>query len=418
MNIDTLISQALARGATDVHLEPGLPAAWRIDGDLVTTGEPLEGAAIDRLAKRFLAGVAKGARGGDFTERGSADLATTIAGVRCRLNIMRTARGVGIAIRVLHDVQPTLKSLNLNPELTKLIDDPHGLVILSGPTGSGKSSTLAALVHEVNTRRPAHVLTIEQPIEYSYRPRKAFIRQREVERDTPSYDQALRDALREDPDVIVVGEMRRPSTMQLTLAAAETGHLVFTTMHSSHGAEALQRIVTSMPPDSQGNVRAQLADCLTAVISQRLVYRPDLGIRVPELEILRMTAAARSLVRQGQFFKLQLVLDTGRKDGSWSFERYREWLDEKSDWELPVVPAPARDEPRERGVLAESPLRRVEEPDEIEEIEDELQLDDFDPRARAPEIEPDVIVVEPPSESLSDILSELRDDSEDQRPDG
>lgn len=412
MDIDALISEALARGATDVHLEPGLPAAWRVDGELATVGPPLDGRDLERLARRMIDGARRASgEASDFDARGSADLSTTIAGVRCRLNVMRTSRGVGVAVRVLHDVQPTLDTLNLHPDLAGLVDDPHGLVLLCGPTGSGKSSTLAALVHEINVRRPAHVLTIEQPIEYAYRPRRAFIRQREVERDTPSWDQALRDALREDPDVIVVGEMRRPSTMQLTLAAAETGHLVLSTMHSSTAAEALQRIVASQPPEMQDNVRAQLADALRAVVSQRLVYRPDLGIRVPELEILRMTTASRTLVRQGQYFKLQLVLDTGRKDGCWSFERYREWLADKHDWHVPDAPRPsqpASPEPSLKGT-SHAPLTPVD--DDLEELDiSDLVVDDGPAPPRSGS---DVIVVEPPSESLSDILSELRDDDED-----
>lgn len=406
MDIDALISQAVARGATDVHLEPGLPAAWRVDGDLATTGAPLEARDVERVARRFLDASRRAARDDAdvFEERGSADLSATIAGVRCRLAVMRTSRGVGVAIRVLHDVQPTLSSLNLHPDLARLVDDTHGLVLLTGPTGSGKSSTLAALVHEVNVRRPAHVLTIEQPIEYAYRSRRAFIRQREVERDTPSWDQALRDALREDPDVLVVGEMRRPSTMRLVLAAAETGHLVLATMHASSVAEALQRIVTGQPAEMQDAVRAQLADVLRSAVGQRLVYRPELGLRLPELEVLRATTAARSLVRQGQFFKLQLVLDTGRKDGCWSRERYREWLETKHDWHVREARAAPGPEARD--------LTPVDADEALEELE-LLDEDDTPPPAPRRVSDDDVIVVDPPSESLSDLLSELRDDDED-----
>src|SRR5581483_3856080 len=150
-----------------------------------------------------------------FLERRSADLSRTIQGVRCRINILQTARGVGFAIRLLSAFQATVEKLNLHPDLKKIVSHPYGLVIISGPTGSGKSSTLAALIQEINLSEPRHVVTIESPIEYQSRPRQAYIRQREVGRDTPSFEQALLDALREDPDVLMVGEMREPETMQI-----------------------------------------------------------------------------------------------------------------------------------------------------------------------------------------------------------
>src|SRR5206468_2733720 len=156
---------------------------------------------------------------------------------------------------------------------------PHGLILVSGPTGCGKSSTMAALIQEINTTEPRHIVTIESPIEYTFRPRLAYIRQREVGRDTPSFEQALIDALREDPDVLMVGEMREPEVMRLTLNASETGHLVFATVHSSSCIEAIQRIANAFPADMQSPVRAQLADCLGGGICQRLRFRPDLKIR-------------------------------------------------------------------------------------------------------------------------------------------
>src|SRR6185369_3779963 len=179
----------------------------------------------------------------------------------------------------------------LHPDLQKLIGHPHGFILVSGPTGSGKTSTLAALIEEINTSEARHVITLESPIEYTFRARAAYIRQREVGRDTPSFEQGLLDALREDPDVLMVGEMREPETMRLTLNAAETGHLVLATVHSGTCAEALQRVVLAFPSDIQSNVAAQLADCLVAVICQRLRFRPDLNLRLPECEILRSTSS-------------------------------------------------------------------------------------------------------------------------------
>jgi twitching motility protein PilT len=205
-----------------------------------------------------------------FLERRSFDMSKTIQGVRCRINVLQSSRGVGFAIRLLASFQATLEKLNLHPDLRKLITPTNGLILVSGPTGSGKSSTMAALIQEINLSETRHIVTIESPIEYVFRPRKSYIRQREVGRDTPSFEQALLDALREDPDVLMVGEMREPETMRLTLSASETGHLVMATVHSSTCAEALQRVVSAFPAEIQSAVSAQLADCLLAVISQRL----------------------------------------------------------------------------------------------------------------------------------------------------
>ena len=229
-------------------------------------------------------------------------------------------------------------------------------MLVCGPTGMGKTSTLAALLQELNLNEARHIITVESPIEYALVPRRSFIRQREVGRDTPSFAQALVDALREDPDVLMVGEMREdpdvlmvgemrePEVMRLTLNAAETGHLVLATVHSASTHEALQRVVSSFPPEVQGAVCTQLADCLVGVVCQRLRYRQDLGVRVPECEVLMASTQVKSLVRQGFFYKLPSAIETGGADGSWTFTRYGEWLGRKTDWHLassPVEESPA-----------------------------------------------------------------------------
>ena len=180
-----------------------------------------------------------------------------------------------------------------------------------------------------------HIVTIESPIEYTFRPRRAYIRQREVGRDTPSFEQALIDSLREDPDVLMVGEMRDPETMRLTLSASETGHLVMATVHSSTCAEALQRVVSAFPAEIQSSVAAQLADCILAVISQRLRFRPELNIRVPECEILVPTHAVKNFIRNRDFFKITSSLETGAEHGMWTLQRYRTWLDTRKNWYIP-----------------------------------------------------------------------------------
>lgn len=331
MDLESLIGQAAAKAASDLHLESGLPAALRVRGALAMAGDPIPASVMTEMARRLL---------GEeqwhlFLERRSADLSRTIRGVRCRINVLQTARGIGMAIRLLATFQATVEKLNLHSDLKKLIKNPHGLILVSGPTGSGKSSTLAALIQEINLTDTRHVITIESPIEYSFRPRRAYIRQREVGRDTPSFEQALLDALREDPDVLMVGEMREPETMRLTLSASETGHLVLATVHSSTCAEAIQRIASAFPAEIQGAVCAQLADCLVAVISQRLRFRPDLNIRVPECEILLATHAVKNFIRTREFFKIATALETGADNDMWTFQRYARWLDSRTNWHLP-----------------------------------------------------------------------------------
>lgn len=328
MTLEALVTLAKEQAASDLHLEGGLPAALRIRGELKTFGEPVSPATLTDFARGLLGPDAWG----HFVDRQSADLSRRIQGVRCRVNVLRTSRGVGFAIRLLSSFQATLTKLNLHPELRRLVVPQHGLILVSGPTGSGKSTTLSALLQEVNLSEARHIVTIESPIEYALTPRLSFIRQREVGRDTPSFDQALLDALREDPDVLMVGELRDPQTMRLTLNAAETGHLVLATVHSSSAAEALGRVVSAFPSDIQPSVCAQLADCLVGVVCQRLQYRASLGIRVPECEVLMGSTPVKSLVRQGAFFKLQSAVESGAADGSWSFARYGAWLDQRSDW--------------------------------------------------------------------------------------
>jgi twitching motility protein PilT len=331
MELDSLIESAAGGGASDLHLEGGMPAAMRIRGALRVTGEP--------IAPRALTELARGLLGGEqwpvFVERRSFDMSRTIRGVRCRINIFQTARGVGLAIRLLSAFQATVEKLNLHPDLKKLVKNTHGLILISGPTGCGKSSTMAALIQEINLTETRHIITVESPIEYTFRSRRAFIRQREVGRDTPSFEQALHDALREDPDVLMVGEMREPETMRLTLSASETGHLVLATVHSSSCAEAIQRVASAFPAEIQSAVCSQLADCLVAVVSQRLRFREDLNIRVPECEILMATHAVKNFIRTREFFKIVSALETGAEHDMWTFQRYGKWLESRTNFFVP-----------------------------------------------------------------------------------
>lgn len=331
MDFNSLIAMAKANGASDLHLEPGLPAAVRIRGTLKASGAPLPGKFLMETAQELI-----GNEGwNEFLRRRSYDISRSIQGVRCRINVMQTSRGVGLAVRLLMGFTATVEKLNLHPDLRKLITHSTGLVIISGATGSGKSSTLAALIQEINLVETRHVVTIESPIEYVFKPHHGYIRQREVGRDTPSFEQALLDAMREDPDVLMVGEMRDPETMRLTLNAAETGHLVLATAHSSTAAEALQRVVAAFPSESQNSVCAQLADCLVAVVCQRLQFRSDLKIQVPECEVLMPTHSVKNFIRRGEFFKMMSSMETGAAEGMWTYTRYRSWLESKKNWSLP-----------------------------------------------------------------------------------
>ena len=352
MDLESLVGLAQQNGASDLHLESGLPAALRVRGTLKTVGEAIPGKTMLEMARHLL---------GDehwqhFLERRSFDMSKTIHGVRCRINVLQSSRGVGFAIRLLASFQATLEKLNLHPDLRKLVTPTNGLILVSGPTGSGKSSTMAALIQEINLSETRHIVTIESPIEYVFRPRKSYIRQREVGRDTPSFEQALLDSLREDPDVLMVGEMRDPETMRLTLSASETGHLVMATVHSSTCAEALQRVVSAFPAEIQSAVSAQLADCLLAVISQRLRYRPDINMRVPECEILMPTNAVKNFIRNRDFFKIISAVETGGEHGMWSYQRYRTWLDNRARWNNPDQnPEPPDTEPQEEAATPVMP---------------------------------------------------------------
>ena len=351
MDLESLVALAANNGASDLHLEAGLPAAIRIRGELRTTGDP--------LPANLLAEWARGVIGEEewprFLEQRSYDCSRNYRGCRCRLNILMTSRGIGFAIRLLSSFIATIEKLNLHPDFKKLVTGHHGLILVSGATGSGKSSTLAALIEQINMTETRHILTIESPIEFTFRPRRAYIRQREVGRDTPSFEQALIDSLREDPDVLMVDEMRDPETMRLTLAAAETGHLVMATVHSSTCAEALQRVVSAFPAEIQSSVAAQLADCMLAVISQRLCFRPEFNIRVPECEILVPTHAVKNFIRNRDFFKISSSLETGAEHGMWTVQRYRAWLDSRKNWYIPgKSPDPGENEP---GSAPPPPLR-------------------------------------------------------------
>ena len=340
MSMQEWVRKGRELGASDLHVEAETVPVARIRGQLSAIGHPIAGTSLVQSGRELL-----GSDGwSQFLSRGSADLSRTIAGVRCRINIFQTLRGVAMAIRLLSSFQNNLRACNLHPDLKRLTEMTTGLIVVSGPTGSGKSTTLAALVEEINSSSARNVIAIESPIEYLFTNRRSFIRQREVPTHSPSYEQALIDALRENPDVLVIGEMRTPEVMRLTLSAAETGHLVIATMHSATCAEALTRLCMSFPAEIQSSIRAQLADCFVGIICQRLEFLAEARLRVPVCEILLPSAASRGTIRGGQFSQIANVLQTGGEQGMWNFDRYERWVAQKKDWVQPTQAAPLQDE--------------------------------------------------------------------------
>jgi len=314
-----LLKHAVSLRASDLHLCEGDSPALRIDGRLQTIlSDPLSD------LESVLSGVLPGGFESVARAGKSTDLAFGIPGAgRFRLNAYVAAGKPCVSIRILPDSPPALQSLQLPVPLEDLAELPHGLVIVCGPTGSGKSTTLASLAQEVLRRRSVMLISLEDPVEYVLRPgpRGSLVRQREVGRDVRDFPTGLRDALREDPDVLLIGEMRDAESIALTLTAAETGHLVLASLHSRSAASAIDRMVDSTPEGKQQQIRIQLADALRTVISQRLLPLADDDGRVVAMEVLRVNHAVSSLIREGRTAQIATVMQAGRKEGQIPLER-------------------------------------------------------------------------------------------------
>ena len=260
-----------------------------------------------------------------LNEHGSVDLAVEIAAgelsSRYRVNIFKQQRGVAAALRPIRRGPPSLRELNLPDHLYELVEFRNGLVLVTGPTGSGKSTTLAALVEHLNHSAERHIITLEDPIEYLYEPERCLIHQREVGRHVESFAAGLRAALREDPDVILVGEMRDRDTISAALTAAETGHLVLSTLHSGTPWTAIDRMIDVFPADQQRQVRLQLSDVLRSIVSQHLLPSTSPPLRIPAYEMLRVTSGVASQIREDKLHQIQSSIQTGRDNGMVSLER-------------------------------------------------------------------------------------------------
>jgi twitching motility protein PilT len=295
MHIDDLLRAAIDRKASDLHLKVGNYAHLRIDGDLVPMTDQPRISAEDMLNMAFA--MMSNRQKQKFKENAELDMAYGVPGLgRFRVNVFQQRGNVGLVLRVIPTKIRGLDELYLPRIVERICDEARGLVLVTGVTGSGKSTTLAAMIDRINSSRPEHIITIEDPIEFLHRDKKGFVNQREVEVDTPSFAAALRASLRQDPDVILVGEMRDLETIATALHAAETGHLVFSTLHTLDAVETINRIISVFPPPEQKQIRMQLAATLRAVISQRLVKRADNQGRVPAVEVLISTAYVKECI--------------------------------------------------------------------------------------------------------------------------
>ena len=310
--MDTIVARAEEARTSDVHIAPGVPIRFRVDGKLVDmddhilTPEETEAIAVDAAGKDY----------DSIAEIGELDMAGTYAGhVRCRLNLYQAMRGVCLAIRLLSNTIPELGSLGLPPVVADFPNYNKGIVLVTGETGSGKSTTLASILNTINLTRPDHIITLEDPIEYIYEPKLCSIDQREIGRNTVSYSEGLRAILREDPDVILIGEMRDLDTIETALTAAETGHLVFGTLHTQSAADSVDRLVDVFPEGRQRQIRLQLSMVLQAVISQQLLPRVGEG-RAVACEVMIVNHAIRNLIREGKTPQIQNTLATTAELGS------------------------------------------------------------------------------------------------------
>ena len=312
MTIEELIRQAREDGASDIHLIYGLPPMYRVAGRLLPMrGETLTDEACDALAHHLA-----GERYPQLLKTGELDGAATMEGVRIRINLFRQQDHTSAALRLLSDQIPALEKLGLPPKVVELTEEERGIILVTGETGSGKSTTLAAMIDRINHQRAEHIITLEDPIEYLYIPDKCIFNQREIGRDTAGFSSGLRAALREDPDIILVGEMRDLDTIETALTAAETGHLVLATLHTGSASDSIDRMVDVFPEARQRQIRMQVSMTLKAVLSQQLLPAKDEQSRVCACELMVVTPAIRNLIREGKTPQIENALATSASEGA------------------------------------------------------------------------------------------------------
>ena len=313
VKLSSWIENLIAEGASDLHLAAGVPPVVRVDGSLtpILKEEPLNSQDVGN----FLQIMVDKDKWSKFLQKKELDFSYQYKDkVRFRGNAFVQKGTISIALRLIPNKIRTLDELNLPPILEEFARKEQGFFLVVGPVGQGKSTTLASLIEIINQERPVHIVTIEDPVEYIYEPKKALIAQREVGTDTDSFETALKSAFREDIDVLLIGEMRGPETMRAAVSAAETGHLVFSTLHTNDAAQTVNRIIDSFPPEQQEQIRLQLASSLLGVFSQRLVPRVGGGL-VPVYELLIANKAVANLIREKRTHEINTVIETGMKEG-------------------------------------------------------------------------------------------------------
>ena len=313
-----IVHTAVERDASDLHMTVGLPPIYRIDGDLVDAADtPLTEEDVVSVVRL----LANDKQIEELKRSGEVDFAVTFDGeIRMRCNAFYQQGRTALALRMLPLKIPTLQSLDMSDIFIEMAEKPRGLVLLTGPTGSGKSSTLAAMLDHIKHTRRRHIITLENPIEFIYKPDKCIINQREVGDDTDSFAAGLRAALRQDPDVILVGEMRDLETIRTAMTAAETGHLLMATLHTRGAVNTIDRVIDAFPADQQGQIRIQLSCVLRTVVSQQML--PDVnGGLVPAFEIMHMTGAVRSMIRDSKTHQIPGVIAAGGDEGMVSMDQ-------------------------------------------------------------------------------------------------
>jgi len=323
MDITELLNFSVKHNASDLHLSAGVPPMVRVDGDLRKLNVP----ALDhKVVSQLLYSIMNDTQRKEFEEAMELDFSFAIPQLaRFRVNVFNQDRGMAGVIRTIPNDIKTLDQLEL-PDLFKDLSNlPRGLVLVTGPTGSGKTTTLAAMLNYINENQHVHILTIEDPIEFVHENKKALFNQREVKRDTKSFNAALRSALREDPDIILVGELRDQETIQLALTAGETGHLVFGTLHTTSAAKSINRIIDVFPGEEKSMVRTMLSESLQAVVSQTLLKKIN-GGRVAALEIMLCTPAIRNLIREDKVAQMYSTIQTSRSMGMQTLDQHLEEL--------------------------------------------------------------------------------------------
>jgi len=303
---------------SDFHLREGSDIAYRILGDIVIQpNSKISDKDFEELLKKNLdeEEIKK------FYKKKELDAAVMLGDLRFRANFYMTLNGTGAVLRRVETKAPLMDNLNLPPILYELLDTHKGLVLVTGPTGSGKSTTLAAIINQINESRQSNIITIEDPVEFVHHDRKSIISQREVGKQTNSFSNALKAALREDPDVILVGELRDLETIGLALTAAETGHLVFGTLHTSGAPNTINRIIDVFPPEQQNQIRAQIAESLKMVVTQKLFKKKDGSGRVGAFEVMVCNAPIKNLIREGKIHQIPTVMQTAQREGMIQMEK-------------------------------------------------------------------------------------------------